>query len=195
MWSLTALPSSHIIIKNFMNLENIERIKELGNEKEFETSRIGGLGNSPEATQQSLEIRSSTNTWIEPNEKSEWLFRQLTDAINEANKKFFGFNLTAFEHLQFTKYSEELRGRYGLHADVYGLMSEMRKLSVVIMLSDPADYAGGELKISLGEHAETVNNEQGTAIFFPSYCIHEVTPVTRGTRLTLVTWVRGPKFI
>ena len=63
------------------------------------------------------------------------------------------------------------------------------------MLSDPADYTGGELRISMGENHETVINQRGTAIFFPSYCIHEVTPVLTGTRLTLVTWIRGSKFI
>jgi len=31
-------------------------------------------------------------------------------------------------------------------------------------------------------------------IFFPSYTLHEVTPVTKGTRYTLVGWVHGPAF-
>ena len=36
--------------------------------------------------------------------------------------------------------------------------------------------------------------KKGTIIFFPSYTLHEVTKVTKGTRRALVGWATGPAF-
>ncbi len=35
---------------------------------------------------------------------------------------------------------------------------------------------------------------KGRMIFFPSFLIHRVAPVTQGIRRSLVIWVTGPKF-
>ena len=36
--------------------------------------------------------------------------------------------------------------------------------------------------------------EQGSIIIFPSFVYHQVTPVTRGLRQSLVGWIAGPTF-
>jgi PKHD-type hydroxylase len=36
--------------------------------------------------------------------------------------------------------------------------------------------------------------EQGKLIAFPSYTLHEVKPVTKGERYSLVAWITGPQF-
>ena len=36
--------------------------------------------------------------------------------------------------------------------------------------------------------------EQGTLTAFPSYVLHEVTPLTKGTRYSLVAWIGGKDF-
>jgi len=36
--------------------------------------------------------------------------------------------------------------------------------------------------------------EQGTLILFPSYTLHEVKPITKGERNSLVSWVTGKQF-
>ena len=48
--------------------------------------------------------------------------------------------------------------------------------------------------ISLTDFA-TLSRATGSISFFPSYTIHEVKPVTRGTRYSLVGWACGPAFI
>jgi len=35
---------------------------------------------------------------------------------------------------------------------------------------------------------------QGTALIFPSFIVHKVNPVTKGTRHSLVAWIEGPKW-
>ena len=87
---------------------------------------------------------------------------------------------------------------YNNNKDFVGLT---RKLSVTINLSDPDDYDGGLLKFDYGPHAlkeryhECVEiKPKGSIIIFPSYIYHQVTPVTRGTRYSLVLWVLGKPF-
>ena len=65
-------------------------------------------------------------------------------------------------------------------------------------LSDPEkDFEGGKFEINVGNQnePEKVIMKRGRIIFFPSYLIHRVNPVTRGIRKSIVIWVIGPKFI
>ena len=63
------------------------------------------------------------------------------------------------------------------------------------------DYDGGELLICVGSNGsgQLDNNRvcprgKGVGVLFPSYMMHRVTPVTRGTRKSLVLWVGGSPF-
>lgn len=79
-----------------------------------------------------------------------------------------------------------------------------RKLSASIELSAPEDYEGGWLKIEqyidpedgneikMGRTKARTLQLQGQGLFFPSYVLHEVTPVTSGQRFSLVMWFHGP---
>ena len=67
----------------------------------------------------------------------------------------------------------------------------------MVQLSHPDDYENGDFQIKnfygneLTEHKESLRN-RGTVIVFPSFLEHQVTPVTKGTRYSLVQWYRGP---
>ena len=77
------------------------------------------------------------------------------------------------------------------------------KLSITVSLSDPRDYEGGFLEFAVPHHEPTkcefIKARQamprGSIIVFPSYTWHRVTPVTSGTRLSLVQWNLGPGYI
>ena len=68
-------------------------------------------------------------------------------------------------------------------------------------LSDPDDYEGGNLQFDLGPQAgddrlhtcEEIR-PRGSVIVFPSHVQHRVTPVTSGTRRSLVMWSLGLPF-
>ncbi|MFD0388339.1 2OG-Fe(II) oxygenase [Tistrella bauzanensis] len=64
-----------------------------------------------------------------------------------------------------------------------------------IQLSAPEDYAGGDLVLEPQAVPITGPRRRGTAIAFPSYVVHEVTPVTQGQRYSLVAWIHGPGFV
>jgi PKHD-type hydroxylase len=67
-----------------------------------------------------------------------------------------------------------------------------------MVLSDPSEYEGGQFQMQTGSPEEdklmTVEQLKGRVIGFPSFLLHRVTPVTKGTRKSLVIWVEGPKF-
>ena len=70
----------------------------------------------------------------------------------------------------------------------------VRKLSISIQLTNPEEYEGGELYLYNDDKGTLMDKTQGTLILFPSYVLHEVMPVTKGTRNSLVTWVTGKQF-
>jgi len=171
--------------------DSINRIIKLGNLYVEEQAKVGGsVGKVNE------DIRICKLAWMSANKHTEWIYSTITDSVNSINDQFFNFNLTKIETFQFTKYKEEDCGFYNKHIDpmIGQYLPENRKLSLVLQLSDPDEYEGGDLYLHTGKEPIIIEKKKGRMIFFPSYTLHEVTPVTKGTRYTLVGWVHGPAF-
>lgn len=124
-------------------------------------------------------------------------FNYIIDAINE---RCFNMDLNGYDAVQYTEYDSAENGKYDFHMDtVIGYekpadMFQTRKLSVVLLLND--EFEGGDFQFNKGLESkpETVEMKKGRLLLFPSFMIHRVTPVTKGIRKSLVTWVEGPKF-
>ena len=67
----------------------------------------------------------------------------------------------------------------------------LRKISISVLLNDPAEYEGGDLEISTGTTNRLAARNKGAVILFPSYALHRVLPITKGTRYSLVAWIVG----
>lgn len=146
---------------------------------------------SPDNT--NISIRDSKISWISPTDESRWIFERLTESITYLNNQYFKFDLFGlFEGLQFTKY-EAPGGHYITHTDKM-VNGPMRKLSITLQLSDPNDYEGGEVDLIYTHQPVTMSKDQGYLVMFPSYVLHQVKPITKGTRYSLVCWVSGPPF-
>lgn len=140
-------------------------------------------------------IRRSQVSWIERTQESEWIFVKLAHAVATLNAQFFRFDLTSFgEALQLTNYDQSENGMYGWHQDSGGKNQVNRKLSIVVQLTDPAEYEGGNLQIMTSANPQNIRKQRGLIAAFPSYQLHQVTPVTQGSRQSLVAWVSGPPF-
>lgn len=171
------------------NCEEIERIKVIGRRLDMSRAQTGGAGEN------CLDHRRSFNSWIFPNQHTSWIYERLTNLVQQNNERFFNFDLSMIENLQFTYYNSSENGCYKSHVDPLNWKNpHNRKLSVVVQLSDPAEYEGGELKLYTSYNPTTIEREKGMVITFPSYTLHEVTPVTKGERYSLVAWVHGPAF-
>lgn len=169
--------------------EEIERIKVIGNRLNVNRS-VTGSGN-----ENCLDHRRSFNSWISPNEHTSWIYERLSELVNQNNQNYFKFDLTMIEHIQFTYYSSKEDGCYKGHIDPLAWKApHNRKLSVVVQLSSPEEYEGGELKLYNSHEPTVIKKEKGLVVTFPSYTLHEVSPVTKGDRYSLVAWVHGPAF-
>lgn len=147
-------------------------------------------------------IRRSETTWITPDDASWWIFEKLAKVVERANRRY-GFDLSGFgEDLQYTVYRAP-GGFYAWHQDGLDGPLATRKLSLVVQLSDPADYVGGELQFfEVYEEYEpeelaafaAASAARGSVVAFPAFELHRVLPVREGVRRSLVSWVTGPRF-
>lgn len=139
------------------------------------------------------ELRKCLVSWIRPNEDTSWIFQKIQHVVNEINEKYYKFSIQWTEDCQFTRYDDSYNGFFSKHLDIIGFSGEAaRKISVVILLNN--DYEGGELKIYADAEPHVVIKGKGTVVLFPSFLLHEVTPVTSGTRYSLVNWVNGTRW-
>ncbi|HWN70077.1 MAG TPA: 2OG-Fe(II) oxygenase [Haliangium sp.] len=139
------------------------------------------------------ERRQSTVRWLHLADQTSWIFERVSELVRGANQARYGFDLRGiYEPLQVTEYVPG--AFFDWHEDHGPGTHSLRKLSVAIQLSDPADYDGGELELFYGFEPDRAVRALGTALVFPSYVLHRVSPVTRGVRRSLVGWVSGPPF-
>ena len=122
--------------------------------------------------------------------------------LTMANEIKFNYKFDSFQPVQFARYRDG--GHYGWHQDVnesaISPHGESRKLSLTYSLSDPQTYEGGHLEFYRGERPmdEQVIEDirgQGSVVVFDSRDYHRVTPVTKGTRYSVVCWTVGPNFV
>lgn len=150
-------------------------------------------------------LRTSDIFWT----KEQWVVDLLWTYMRHTNC-FTGkrWAIDAVETMQITRYREKdfydfhIDGRGDHHAKYFAVENELmhgkvRKMSMTVLLND--DYEGGEFQFAVCEKGrfEVIPVEEkstGTIIVFPSTMEHRVTPVTKGTRYSLVSWYLGPPF-
>jgi PKHD-type hydroxylase len=120
-----------------------------------------------------------------------WLFERIESLVEKLNMQY-QFRLTGLdEGLQFTRY--RVGGHVTWHCDTGTGENSRRKLGISIQLSNAGTYVGGDLEFCPAV-PQPFGRSRGTAIVFPATYAHRVSRVTRGQRLSLVTWMHGPPF-
>ncbi|MEM6252300.1 MAG: Fe2+-dependent dioxygenase [Cyanobacteria bacterium P01_D01_bin.156] len=96
----------------------------------------------------------------------------------------------AIHTLLFSRY--EVGMSYGRHTDNAMMAGTWRSdVSFTIFLTPPKSYEGGELVIEEISHKRTYRLDSGCAIAYPSSTLHQVTPITKGSRWAIVGWVQS----
>ena len=153
--------------------------------------------------------RDSNIVWM----NDRWIYKEIHPYIHMANiSAGWNFQWDVSEDSQFTKYS---KGQYyGWHSDSWEkpyskpgpLYGKIRKLSVSVSLSDYSEYEGGALEFNFRNRDPSKSDKnsiqtctqilpKGSLVVFPSFVWHRVTPVTAGTRYSLVLWNLGKPFV
>lgn len=138
------------------------------------------------------DLRKSEVMFIAPS-GNEWVYDKLSAACIQANMNRYKFEITGFQtELQLASYGPQQFFEW--HMDFGTGNVSNRKLSISVQLSDPDEYEGGELQFMINQNIFTATKEKGTAIIFPSFGLHRVTPVTKGVRKSIVGWISGPPY-
>ena len=150
-------------------------------------------------------LRVSDVAWC--NDK--WIYDIIFPYMEQANQEAsWKYDIKAAESAQITRYKKG--GFYNFHTDGSGdhlvaydnpdnpaMHGHVRKLSMTVILND--NFEGGALEFA-GYAKEKctitpVEAEAGSVIVFPSCMEHRVTPITKGTRYSVVCWFLGPPFV
>ncbi len=163
-----------------------------------------GVGTG-EKTRLDLEYRCVLSRTLDPAHETEnlsWLYNRIISRVVWSNADRFHFNLSGCnEPINFLRYDANKKGgkkkagHYKWHQDFGGGYASLRKLSVVVQLSDGDDYDGCDLMLRTHREFTPDLRGRGDVIIFPSWTVHSVTPITSGRRYALVLWVSGPQFV
>lgn len=192
------LKHPYISYPYYFSSDECDQIIEIGKRK-LKTAKIG-------TDTLNEEVRKCEVAWLD----DVWIFERVNSAIASANKEA-GWNwfYDSLESMQFTRYG--LNEHYNWHSDwgsdflSVNSSGKIRKISATINLVDGIEYNGGNLMFAnqkylhrnFGKNGEKELYEvkeirpKGSIVIFPSFVYHKVTPVTKGTRYSLVVWAEG----
>jgi len=193
------LKHNYYYFKKAIPLETCKRILKAGRKKIIQQAiTMRGMDKAR---------RDCKIAWI--NDK--WIYDIINPFIHIANKQAgWNFQWDWNETSQFTIYK---KGHYyGWHVDqstkglIHGnknIKGKIRKLSLTLQLTDKTKYEGGDFQFQWIDVEKknllniiTVDDAKdiGTIIIFPSFIHHQVLPVTKGKRESLVNWSIGRVF-
>ena len=163
-----------------------------------ECARIRGLHDGLKVMEAVVETAGSSyrNTdvfWLRPGlEAHAWVYDRVARHSLALNAETYQFELDTCTDLQLARYAPGQH--YDWHTDLGADGYSRRKLSIAVILSAPQDFEGGQLQFGGDKFTRNAPMSQGSALVFPSWLRHRVTPVTDGERWTLVGWWLGPPF-
>jgi len=193
------LDHNYFYFKQAIPIKTCEKILKNGRKKIIEKASIlEGIDKSK---------RNCKVAWLE----DKWIYDIINPFIHTANKKAgWNFQWDWNETSQFTIY--EKGHYYGWHTDQdsnptkhksKNINGKIRKLSLTLQLTDKTKYEGGDFQFKWIQSDKknllniiTVDDAKdiGTIIVFPSFIHHQVLPITKGKRESLVNWSIGKQF-
>lgn len=198
---------SHVWWDKAFTNEQLNYIIEICDEEELEDATTIGATSIDSVK----EIRRSKVKFFNRTPKTDFIFTTFNYVTMALNSQFYNFNLNGYDNFQYTVYDGDSdaihQGKYSWHMDLImnnqvggsdSSSKETRKLSLILLLSEPdVDFTGGEFQLNQGnqDRPTTVDLFRGRIVAFPSWMIHQVKPVLKGVRKSIVIWVEGPKFV
>jgi len=152
--------------------------------------------------------RNSKVVWLD----ELWIYKAIQPFVHTANRNAgWNFEWGWSEASQFTIYTKGMHYNWhidslpGPYTEEGPFQGKIRKLTSVLVLSDPKEYQGGELEFQFHAEDPQFNKKRqirvakevapkGSIIVFPSFVWHRVKPVTKGVRYTMPTWHIGYPF-
>jgi hypothetical protein len=166
----------------------------VANNIELQSASVGSVGSDGEGFVDK-DIRNCLSGSIP---KQHWINGVLDYYVREANTHKFNYDLVGWhDEIEFLHYDGKGTG-YKWHSDISSPENDVgiRKLTLLLCLSNKDDYEGGELQLILDgrREMESLKLDMGDCVIFPSTTLHRVRPLKSGERSAIVGWYGGPDF-
>ncbi|HTW38820.1 MAG TPA: Fe2+-dependent dioxygenase [Steroidobacteraceae bacterium] len=170
-------------VENFLTPAEVQAVVELARQAKF----IEGRSSNPHNV-------TKDNVIVDPNDREGQKAAQIALGAFQRSEDARNFVLPRrLAPPSLLRYGTSRK--YGPHIDaafmVVGPQPLRSDVSCTIFINDPAAYQGGELVIHLGTETTSVKGKAGSAVFYPSTTLHEVTPVTQGERLVMISFIES----
>eukprot|EP00941_MAST-03F_sp_MAST-3F-sp1_P001877 g1877.t1 len=130
-------------------------------------------------------LKISTVRTIDPQNPDgwRWLLDRLLEIVHERNEKVWQYKgVGKGIAVQIVNYNAEEKAHYDFHRDEH-------ILSATVQLKLHSSYTGGDLEIAESSVSlRRASKEKGSLTLFPSYVLHRVMPLQKGSRWALVVW-------
>ena len=162
--------------------------------------RQGGVGGHDGGSEEGSvvgKVRSCLEQRLPIDQRTGVPLNKISLEISAVNANGWRFELSGFvadDMPYLMRYPDSMQSHYDWHIDMGRAFAASRKLAFTIQLSSSDDYVGGDLNFHNVEIEPTSLRKKGTLAIFPTYWLHQVSPVTKGTRDAVVGWVHGPSF-
>ncbi len=180
-----------------------DKVIEMGDKLPRRTGDSLGQGT---AARDDFKIRSTERGFFPHAPEYLWIYDHILQYVNAANSQYWKFRIGQTEPFQYGVYNPGQH--YSWHLDQFSDPYKAphpdagmtRKLSITVQLDDGDSYEGGDFEMrELSDYDKIQRIDgiraRGSLIVFPSFVMHRVTPVTSGTRRSLVGWILGPPFV
>jgi hypothetical protein len=115
-----------------------------------------------------------------------WVYERFFETFQQEN--VWGFALSSPGLIRVQRYT--LGGYTAPHTDYDYSSGDFSKITAVVPLVKRSFWSGGNLFVGNAGRCPLIG--QGDCLLFPSIAKHEVTRVTRGSRIVLTAWMEGP---
>jgi SM-20-related protein len=186
-------------VRDFLTLEDCQNLR-----NEIAEASISPATIREEGSEYGVDEGKRKTRWAEVSaEASGLVVDRMTQLLPEVSQRL-DVELSGVQNPQFLLYREGdfFRRHRDMNPDAEAAkFARERRVSAVVFLNGESDepvpdsYAGGALTLyglmddgQGGSIGLPVMGETGSLIAFPSDMVHEVTPVSRGERYTVVSW-------
>ena len=124
------------------------------------------------------------------------VYSEISNIIGDVNNRYWKYNIRGWEPMQYFNYDVGDHFTWHIDTEPTPQKDTQRKISFSLGISHAHEYEGGDLEVIMGGHNPfKLKLRKNDMIVFNSFLLHRVTPITKGTRKSLVGFLHGPNFV
>ena len=173
-----------LLINNFLTSPELDELHRIIAPAQF-TDGSQTAGEMPDETKRNLQ-------YVPQGDELRKVTQLVSNGIGRSPRVQDGALIKRMMPPMISKYTKGMEYKSHLDTPFMNYKGPLRAdLSMTLFLSDPDTYDGGELVLEteFGDHK--VKQPAGGAVIYSTRLYHHVTPVTRGERLAVVTWMQS----